>query len=334
MAVRLKDIAKKANVSIATVSKIINNKASDIGKDTIIRVEKIIKEEGYVPNAMARAMKTNRSYIIGLLIPDIRNPFFTEIARGAEDLAYELGYSLFLCNTDDDLEKETKYINSLQQLRIDGIIIAGSFKRNRDTEISLGFNIPLIAIDREIFYKDISCFIKTNNYDSSKEMVEKLYADGYRSFFYLGGPVENSVSKERFSGTKDGLKGKDIKKFESCFGRFSIEDGYRVINERDDIDEFDVIICGNDLIAIGALNALKNKSIKVPEQMGVVGFDDIALASTFIPTLTTIKQPSYQMGADAIILIDEIIKGKSAQPIHMLTQRLIFRDTTRVLNDD
>lgn len=328
-AVRLKDIAIKAGVSIATVSKVLNNKTSDIGEATIKRVEKIIEQEGYVPNAIARAMKTNRSHIIGLLIPDIRNPFFTEISRGAEDLAYELGYSLFLCNTDDDLEKETKYIRSLQQLRIDGIIIAGSFQRNPDSEVSLAFNTPLIAIDREIYYKNISTFITTNNYESSKQMVEQLYADGYRSFFYLGGPVENSVSKERYSGTIDGLKGKKIKRFESVFGRFLLEDGYESINKRNDIKDFDVIICGNDLIAIGVLNALNNKGIEVPKQIGVVGFDDIHLASSFIPRLTTVKQPAYQMGADAIILIDEIIKGKEPKSIHMLKQRLVFRDTTK-----
>ncbi len=330
MAVKLKDIAEKADVSIATVSKIINNKSSDIGEKTIKRVQKIVEQEGYVPNAIARAMKTNRLHIIGLLIPDIRNPFFTEIARGAEDIAYELGYSLFLCNTDDELEKETAYIHSLQQLRIDGIIIAGSLQRDPDTEISLALEVPLIAIDREIYYKNISCFITTNNYESSKLMAIKLYEKGYRSFFYLGGAVSSSVSKERYDGTVDGLKEKENIRFESYFVRFLIEDGYEAVNIHPNIDEFDVIICGNDLIAIGALNALKDKGIMVPQEISVVGFDDIHLANDFIPRLTTIRQPAYQMGSDAIILIDKIMKGEKPQGTRMLKQSLIFRDTTKI----
>lgn len=332
MSVTLKDIAKIAEVSIATVSKVINKKTSDIGDATIERVEKIIIEEGYVPNAMARAMKTNRSHIIGLLIPDIRNPFFTEIARGAEDLAYELGYSLFLCNTDDDFEKETKYLHSLQQLRIDGIVIAGSFKRDPEAETTLSFDIPVIAIDREVYYKNVSTFITTTNYASAKELVEKLYDNGYRSFFYLGGPEANSVSQERYQGTVDGLKGKKVDKFEAAFGKFLMEDGYNIVSSRADIKDFDVIICGNDLIAIGVLNAVSNKGISVPNEISIVGFDDIELASSFIPRLSTVRQPTYQMGADSIILIDEIIKGKNPKPIHKLAQRLIFRDTTKEIH--
>lgn len=328
MSVRLKDVAEKAGVSIATASKVLNNKTSDIGEATINHVKVIAQEIGYVPNAIARAMKTNRSNIIGLIIPDIRNPFFTEIARGAEDLAYELGYSLFLCNTDDDLEKETKYIQSLQQLRIDGIVIAGSFERDRDKEISLSVNTPLIAIDREIYYKDISSFIKTDSYESSKEMSELLYSSGYRNYYYLGGPLNNSVANERYEGTMAGITNKNDVKFESDFVRFLIEDGYSSVINNDDILEHDVIICGNDLIAIGVLNALKERGIRVPEDISIVGFDDIHLASAFSPRLTTIRQPAYEMGADAIIIIDEIIKGKKPQSTHTLKQSIVIRDTT------
>lgn len=131
MSVRLKDIAKIAGVSVGTVSRVINQKTSEIGEETVKRVEKVIKEEGYVPNIRARSLKTNRSNILGLLIPSIKNPFFTEIVRGVEDTAYDLGYSVILCNTYDNFDKETKYLNTLHELRVDGIIVAGSYDRNK-----------------------------------------------------------------------------------------------------------------------------------------------------------------------------------------------------------
>lgn len=329
MSVTLKDIAKNAQVSIATVSKVINGKTSDIGDATIVKVQKIIDEMNYVPNMMARAMKTNRSYIIGLLIPDIRNPFFMEIARGAEDLAFELGYSLFLCNTDDDFSKESKHIQTLQELQIDGLIIAGSMVRNYDSEIQTNINVPLIAIDRKVNYKNVSSFITTNNFESSKSLVEELFAKGYRSFFYVGGPEGNSVAMERYEGTVAGLKDKEIDKFEFQFGRFMMQDGYNIIINKPNIHEFDVVICGNDLIAIGVLNALRNLGIQVPDQTSVIGFDDIELASSYFPKLSTIDQPTYEMGADAVRLLDKILSGDKIEPVIWYDQKLIFRDSTK-----
>ncbi len=328
MSVTLKDIAKTAGVSIATVSKVINGKTNDIGDHTVLRVEKIIKEMNYVPNMMARAMKTNRSFIIGLLIPDIRNPFFTEIARGAEDIAFELGYSIFLCNTDDNFDKESKQIKTLSELQIDGLIIAGSMVRNYRSEVQTVINIPLIAIDRKVNYKNVSSFITTDNFNSSKLLVEKLYEKGYRSYFYVGGPEGNSVAMERYLGTVEGLKDKDIVNFEYQFGRFLMEDGYNIIANKENVDQFDVVICGNDLIAIGVLNALRNKGIMVPQETSVVGFDNIELASSYYPTLSTIDQPTYQMGGDAVRLLDSILRGEVIEPIIFYEQKLLFRDTT------
>lgn len=172
MSVRLKDIAKIAGVSVGTVSRVINQKTSEIGEETVKRVEKVIKEEGYVPNIRARSLKTNRSNILGLLIPSIKNPFFTEIVRGVEDTAYDLGYSVILCNTYDNFDKETKYLNTLHELRVDGIIVAGSYDRNKEKEEAYSFNVPLIAIDRAVYYKNISTFITTDNYSSSEKIAE------------------------------------------------------------------------------------------------------------------------------------------------------------------
>lgn len=331
MSVTLKDIAKIAGVSIGTVSRVINNKTSEISEETVKKVEKIIKQEGYVPNVRARALKTNRSNLLGLLIPSIKNPFFTEIAKGVEDMAYKLGYSVILCNTYDDFEKETKYLNTLHELRVDGIIVAGSYDRNQKKEEAYNFDVPLIAIDRAVYYKNISTFITTDNYSSSKEIASTLYEKGYRSFYYLGGPKTNSVALKRYEGTLEGLKGKNITNFKEVFGKFAIEDGYRLINKEKNILDYDIIIAGNDLLAIGAIQALRERNIKVPDDIGIFGFDDMEIFSEIKPRLSTVKQPSYQIGKDSVKLIDMTIKGQKVKKEHKLPQKLYFRETTKKL---
>lgn len=329
MAVTLKDISKIAGVSTATVSKVLNNKTEDVNNQTAERVRKAANSLGYVPNAMARAVKTNKSNIIGLIIPYIENPFFTDVAKGATIAAYELGYSLFLCTTEGQLEKEIQYIKSLYGLRIDGIIIAGAADRNKLAENFPIFNIPLISLDRQVHYQNISASIQTNNYQSSKEMIEILYNNGYRSYFYLGGTKTDSISQERYEGNVAGLKDKRVDKFDSVFGEFSLADGYKLIINKDNIREYDIIICGNDLIAIGVVNALRDLDIQIPNEISVVGFDDIKLASSIFPKLTTIKQPSYDMGYKSVYLINDIVNGSKTEKIYKLDQELKFRDTTK-----
>ncbi|HAJ69986.1 LacI family DNA-binding transcriptional regulator [Alkalibacterium gilvum] len=330
MSVRLKDIAKIAGVSVGTVSRVINQKTSEIGEETVKRVEKVIKEEGYVPNIRARSLKTNRSNILGLLIPSIKNPFFTEIVRGVEDTAYDLGYSVILCNTYDNFDKETKYLNTLHELRVDGIIVAGSYDRNKEKEEAYSFNVPLIAIDRAVYYKNISTFITTDNYSSSEKIAEILFENGYRSFFYLGGPKTNSVAKKRYKGTKAGLKKKEISKFKEVFGNFSIEDGYTLIHKEKNIKDYDVIISGNDLLAMGAIQALREKNIDIPNEISVFGFDDMEIFSEITPKLSTVKQPSYLMGVNSVKMIDKTLNGQRVKEKYELPQKLLFRDTTKV----
>lgn len=333
MSVTLKDIARIAGVSIGTVSRVMNKKTSEISEDTIKRVEAIIKQEGYVPNIRARAMKTNRSNLIALLIPSIKNPFFTEITRGVEDSAYKLGYSVILCNTYDDFVKETDYLNTMHELRVDGIIIAGSFDRNQEKEETYSFDVPLIAIDRAVYYKNISTFITTDNYSSSKKIIEILLDNDYRSFFYLGGPKTNSVAQERYKGTVDGLAGKEVDNFKEVFGTFTIKDGYNIISQQTDLDKYDMIICGNDLLAIGALQALRERNINVPDEIGVFGFDDMEIFSEIQPRLSTVKQPSYQIGLDSVIMLDKVINKKPVKSTHKLPQKLLFRETTKIIQE-
>ena len=330
MSVTLKDIAKIADVSIGTVSRVINGKTSEISDATVERVQKIIKEVGYVPNVGARSLKTNKTNTLGLLVPNLRNPFFTEVVQGAEDAADELGYSIILGNTYDDFKKETRYLNKFHQLRVDGIVIAGAFERNEEIESEYNFDVPLVAIERAVYYKNITTFIYTNNYESSYRIAETLYKNNYRSFLYLGGPETNSIAQERYQGTYDALSNKNITRFDTTFKSFNAEDGFRTIQNLNNVKDYDVIICGNDLLAIGAINALNLKGINVPEQISVVGFDDMKLISSFGSSLSTVEQPSYQIGQDAIKLIVDTINGETVPTEHKLKQTIKFRETTNI----
>lgn len=332
MRVTIKDIAKAAGVSTATVSKVINNKTDDIGEETCIKVMKIVEDLNYVPNAFARGIKSKKSKLIGLLIPNINNPFFTEVARGAEDKAFELGYSLFLCNTDENIEKEISYLYALIELQVEGVIIAGSYARNQEKEKELILNTPIVAIDRPLNYKNMITYIKTDNFNISKNLAKTLRDLGYKKCLYLAGPKHNSITEERIYGFSEGFNDQKSSIIEVVYGEFDYEHGYESTIQRTQQGGFDLIACANDLIALGSLGALQEELIDVPETIGVVGFDDIQLASMMKPKLSTVAQPMYDMGRVAVETIVNYVEHKEVDSVIELEQVILLRDTTTALD--
>ncbi|GAU75854.1 ribose operon repressor [Fusibacter sp. 3D3] len=333
MKVTIKDIARMADVSIATVSKVINKKDAKISQETRDRIFKIIKETGYVPNRVASSMITKETKSIGLVIPNIANPFFPEVARGAEDKASEEGYSLILCNTDDDVAKEDAYIAMLQEKMVDGIIFTASSRRLKISESLKHINIPIISLDREIEGLKAQGKITVDNISGAYEAVKYMLDKGYTKVIHLSGPATSMPTKLRIEGYKKaleefGYKDADVLIFE---GDYTSESGYesmeKVINQG---IPFDGVFCGNDLIAIGALKALKKNGKIVPYEVGVVGFDDIYLASMIEPELTTVSQPKYLMGyKTAELLIKMLNHSKIETHEEVLKTELIIRDTTK-----
>ena len=333
MKVTIKEIAKLADVSIATVSKVVNNKDEKISAATRERVLAIIKETGYVPNRVASSMVTKRTNTIGLLIPDIANPFFPELARGAEDLANKLGYMLILCNSDNKVAKEDAYLEMLQEKMVDGILFVASSQRTELSSALQRVAVPVITVDREISGLTVQAMITVNNEIGAYEAVNYMINRGYRKIYHLAGPQTSLPARQRYEGYMRAMKEQDIPfpVKHLMEGRFSSNWGVEAVSQLlDDGIEFDGLFCGNDLIALGALKCLHQNGIIVPDQIGVVGFDDINMAQLASPELTTVKQPNYEMGYRAADLLIKTIQGvQTHQRDYILKTQLIRRGTTR-----
>lgn len=304
--VTIKEIAKEAGVSIATVSMILNNKDEKISEPTRIRVLGVAKKMNYIPNTMARSLVTRQTKTIGLIIPDITNPFFPEIARGAEDKANQCHYSVIYCSTDDSITREDQYIDTLNEKMVDGIILAHSSDREDGFSSLKKCRVPIVLIDRDYEIPNVVGKVLVNNTAASYEGVNYLLEKGYKKILYIAGPMNTQTAKDRLDGYKRALSEKGlasppggikIGEYKSQWGeaaaKATLEEGI----------EFDAVFCGNDLIAIGVVKALKNAGIKIPEEVGVMGFDDIYMARMLDPELTTIKQPNYEMGFQAATLL-------------------------------
>lgn len=332
MKITIKDIARMAGVSTATVSKVLNGKDEKISDRTRNRIFELVDEYNYVPNRIASSLVTKKTKTLGLIIPNIANPFFPEIARGAEDLANERGYNLILCNTDDHLEKEETYIDMLEEKMVDGIIFTASSQRKDKLERLSKVKVPVITVDREVEGLATQGMIVVDNVYGAYEAVHYLVEAGYSKIVHITGPMSSKPARDRLEGMKQALseKGLTLSSDQLFSGDFKSEWGYEAVNQLiNEGTSFDAVFCGNDLIAIGVLKALREHRLKVPADIGLVGFDDIYMAKMLEPELTTVAQPNYEMGyKSAEMLIDMIEnKLKEATPV-VLNTRLIVRKST------
>ncbi|SHJ80771.1 LacI family DNA-binding transcriptional regulator [Tepidibacter formicigenes] len=333
MGITIKDIAKFAGVSATTVSKIINNKDENISDATRQRVLDLMKEYNYVPNKIAKSLVTKKTNTIGLVIPDIRNPFFPELARGAEDRANEKGYNIIFCNTDDDAEKEEKYINMLVEKMVDGIVFTASSRRGSEFNKGNKFSVPIVVVDRDIDIEGIKGKVTVDNFIGGYQGTKHLLDLGHREILFLSGPLKSKTSINRLEGYKKALKEFNVDFDEEYVieGNYKSQWGYEAVKNIGNKIKYTALFCGNDLIAIGAIKALKEMKLKVPDDVSIVGFDDIYMSSLIDPELTTIRQPNYEMGYKAIdILIDALEnKEKNVKKIDLIPQLIIRKSTLK-----
>lgn len=296
----INDVAKLANVSPMTVSRVINNKGN-ISEKTRKKVEEAIKELNYIPNAAAQSLTLKKTKLLSLVITDITNPFFTKVARGAADKANQMGYQLILCNTDEDIEKESKYIDALIAKRVDGVIIAPTGDLSKKNLKKLIQNrIPFTLIDRDI--EGVNCDkVIGDNYEGTKLLLEHLIRNNHRKIALVHAPLTISTSKERYKAYVETLKINDIEINPS----FIIEAHYKLENDWQGIDQLmdlpdderpTAIFAANNFIAINIFKNLRAKGIKVPEDVAVVCFDDLEVYFDLDPFLTVSAQPAYDFG--------------------------------------
>jgi LacI family transcriptional regulator len=314
--VTIKDISREAGVSTASVSKVINGDYKNVSEETKNRILRISKELKYRPNRLARGLVNNRTNIIGLIVSDITNPYFAELAKGIENRADAAGYKLILCNTDENEEKELSYINVILEYNVDGVIITGSEKttNSRSIEELQNYNIPYVSIDREQGDRDYRVYV--GNLEGSYIATEHIIRNGHTKIAFIGGQGMHGSRNLRLEGYFKALTDYGIEPDNSLIkiGNYQMETGYhytRLLIEND--SEFTSVVCGNDLIAFGALNAIKDSGLKCPEDISIIGYDDIYLTQMTDPKLTTIKQPSEEIGNYAMEVLLKLMKKENVE---------------------
>jgi LacI family transcriptional regulator len=307
MAASIKDVAREAGVSIATVSRVLNG-IDVVNEDTKKKVLEVIEKLDYRPNILARSLKTQKSSTIGIIIPDISNPVYPEIVRGAEDVASIYNYNIMLCNTDLDLDREKESFNVLREKMVDGVIYMSNSLESDIKNTIKSMEIPTVLVDTIDSEKNLPS-VAIDSYGASYDAVKYLIDKGNKTIAYIGYHEEKSSEYSRiYKGYKKAL-GESLTLDSSLvyFGSLKAEDGYKGINEILNYKKVDAVFCANDEIAMGAINALRERGIQVPAEVDVMGFDDISLASIYHPKLTTVAKPLYDMGSVAMRLLIKII---------------------------
>jgi LacI family transcriptional regulator len=317
--VTIKDIARLAGVSITTVSRVINNKQEGVGEETVKRIRKIIEELNYQPNVVARSMITKRSHTIGLILPDIRNPFFSDLAKGVEDVCNKYAFGCFLCNTDGEQAKEDKYVQLLKGRVADGILFTTQ-NIEESNEVFLEFQrtgFPFCFIERYIDDMPDVPGVYFDNFNGAMLLTEHLLDLGHRKIAFITGPLATHNARQRRDGYLAALKDRGIAGDEALIvqGNYKFDGGYAGVSELMDIrgKSFTALFASNDLMALGALQNLESRGLKVPDDISVAGIDHIVYPPVLKPTVTTIEIPAYRMGVAAAELLFSFMQKKPVE---------------------
>lgn len=335
MSVTIADIAKEAGVSKATVSRVLNESAEGVGPETRLRVKAVMERLDFEPCGVARGLATGRSSSIGLVIPDIADPFFPLLIRGIEDALRDEGYGLFLCDSGLDIAKEKEQVRMLLEKRVDGVILNSTLS-DCDCQLDLldRRGVPYVLLDRMIEARPAAAGVYADNLKGARLAMGHLLGGGARRPLFISGPAALSVSKLRRAGAEAACRdrGLDPASMLRVEGDHSVESGERLTASLLGADglPFDAVFASNDRMAIGAMRALKARGIEVPGRMEVVGFDDIEAASLVEPPLTTVAQPAFEMGRESALLLLKLIEGKRPRKRTIVIEpALVVRGTTR-----
>jgi LacI family transcriptional regulator len=330
--VTIKDVARKAEVSVTTVSRVLNNKP-DVSEDTKAKIEKIMDELGYKPNGIARGLVLNKTYSIGLIIPDISNPYFPEVAKGVENKAKEKGYSVIFCDTSNDKDEEKNAIELLKSKRVDGIILSLSINNIKELKKLENEQFPVVQIDRKVPGSNYPT-VTIDNINSGFKATKYLIQLGHTKIAHLTGDLDTKTGQDRLVGYKQALKEFNLFEKEDWIleGDYSKESGFKLMKSLlEQKTRPTAVFAANDLMAIGAYETIFNYELEIPDDISLIGHDDIGVASTVRPGLTTMAQPKYELGQKAAkILIEEIENENEINKgdNKLLESKLIIREST------
>jgi LacI family transcriptional regulator len=324
------EVAKKAGVSSASVSHVLNN-TRFVSENVRERVKSAMRELNYRPNALARSLRRGETHTLGLILPDSSNPFFAEVGHAIESAAFALGYSVILCNTENDENKEYLYTEVLENKQLDGIIFVGAGENHEAISELVQNGIPLVVVDRDMGNLELDT-VTTENYQGGLLATQHLLSLGYQIIGCITGPSNITPSADRVTGYRAALQQAGIPVDESLLvrGDFHAPSGYSAAMQllEHDPRPTAIFVC-NDMMAIGALRAVSQLGLSVPENIAIVGFDDIQLASYITPSLTTVSQPKQEIGQLAVRLLFERMRDPSLPPRHnILPTQLIIRESS------
>ncbi|BCU78253.1 LacI family DNA-binding transcriptional regulator [Luteolibacter sp. LG18] len=305
MTVSIKDVAEKAGCSTATVSRVLSGKGY-ISPDSREKVMAAVEALGYRPNRLARSLREQKSRVIGLILSDIRNPFFSEISRAVEAVAMEAGYSVVICNTDEDPKKEARYLQLMADEKVAGILLSptrAGFKQALDG--GMGFP-PIVLFDRKLPDSGLDSVV-LDNFDSAQKLTRTLLDGGYRRIAGLFG-LRSYTAMERMRGFHAAFEGTGLEPAAALQAPAFEAEGERMIDELLKLEpRIDAVLCGSALLASGAFKRLRQRGIRVPAEIGFAAFDDPTWASFVEPPVTVIRQPAATIGqAGAELLMKRI----------------------------
>ncbi|SHF95068.1 LacI family DNA-binding transcriptional regulator [Ornithinibacillus halophilus] len=332
MTITIKDVAKKANVSIATVSRILNDKPG-YSEETKKKVMQVIEELGYHPNGIARGLISKRSHTIGVLVPKLSSMLMTEFVSGIENITHQNGSSAIICHTESNGKKTMQYLQLLKEKQIDGIIFASELLTEDYYQFVKKMEIPIVLLST-ISYDHPVPYVRVDDQHAAYSATDYLIKNGHKNIGMIGGNKEDMVAGQpRIDGYLQAMEKHNLsctdKQIVSGHG-FGFEDGvdgFRKLIEQ--FPEVTAVFAASDEIALGVISVAYQMGIKVPEQLSIIGYDNLSLAEMSIPPLTTVAQPLKQMGEKATEMVFDIINNNKTVESRIFPHAIVERDSVR-----
>ena len=308
---RMSEVAERAGVSVATVSRVLNESGS-VQPEYRERVLDAIEETGYRPNRLARNLRLQGASMMGIVVPDVENPHFTQMVRKVEDAAYRKGWRVLLCNTDEKMEKQLSYLEILAAERVSGVILSTTNPTGAEITALFDLGIPVVAFDRSVADPRADAIV-TNNFMGARQATEHLLRLGHERVGLIGGPVETETGAGRLSGYEAAMREVDLEP-RWVNGWYRIEGGELAAATLLDNTSPTALVVANNLMAIGVLQVLRSRQLRVPQDVALVSIDDPFWTELVQPPLTTCAQPVREMADCAIEYLFERISGRREKP--------------------
>jgi LacI family transcriptional regulator len=323
------DVARLAGVSTATVSRALNG-TGQIAPATRATIDAAVAQLGYHPNTVARSLVTKSTQTIALLLPDITNPFYAALVGGIQRRALETGHTMLLCTTESDPEREEQYLNLLRAKQVDGVLVDGLVLPPDTIARFVRNGLPIVCLDRDVDSTSVP-LVQVDNRLGARIATEHLLSLGHVRVGHIAGAPELRISEERIEGYREALAAAGLEPEPQllAIGSFTEEGGYEAMRVLLETTELTAVFAANDLSAIGAVSAIVESGRRVPEDVSVVGFDDLRLSAFTSPPLTTVRQPAAEIAQLATEILIGLTKGEEVRQMrHFLEPALVVRDST------